>query len=70
MEAVLRNLAHIELCSFCKANGLPCNGHKGEGAHTVKAGRGFNYSLVSSTTGTAIATVRFSKNRVPEFVKA
>ena len=60
MKQILLNLAMIDLIAFCKENNIDCSG-----THTVKNGRGFNYSLCDEKTGKAIVTVCFHKNSVP-----
>lgn len=65
MQDILRNLAALDLIAFCKEHDIPANGYNGEGTHTVKNGRGFKYSMVSTTTGRAIVTVTFHKMQVP-----
>lgn len=60
MEQILKNLALIDLTSFCKANGIDCSG-----SHLQKHPKTWMYSLVSDKSNKTIVTVKFSKNSVP-----
>jgi len=60
MKQILQNLAHIDLLTFCKAQGIDPSG-----SYAVKNGRGFKYSLVRETDGKAFVTVTFHKHQTP-----
>jgi len=60
MKDILYNLALIDTTSFCRENNIDCSG-----THLAKAGRGFTYSLVRTSTGRPVVTVWFHKTSVP-----
>lgn len=62
MKQVLLNIALFTLTDWCKAHDINISG-----THPVKAGRGYRYNLVSSTTGEVVASVAFSKSSRPSF---
>lgn len=60
MEAVLLNLAALDLLAFCKEQGIdPSN------SHTVKAGRGFEFNIVDNDSLKPFAAVTFHKSATP-----
>lgn len=63
MEQILANLALMNTTEFCVANGIDCSG-----SHILKAGRGFAFSLVRSSSYEPIVTVTFHKTSSPTYV--
>jgi len=60
MEQILYNLAMIDLINFCKQQKINCSG-----THTIKAKRGYKYTLIKTNNGKPLVDVLFHKNQTP-----
>jgi hypothetical protein len=60
MKEILFNVALIDSIEYCKEHSIDCSG-----THLMKYSRGFTYALVQDSTGAALLTTTFYKNRTP-----
>lgn len=67
MQAILKNLAALDLLNFCKTHNIDPGGKYG--SYVVKYPRKQTYALVQYETKKTLATVTFHKNQVPTHTK-